>query len=106
MRIEFSANKESIEKYSTGDIERVANSALRTPDSRFLTFHKPYKNMADSKFTFHRLLSLLRWVKTVATWKTVIEIMQSLGMDKFRVCLLYTSPSPRDQRGSRMPSSA
>ena len=24
----------------------------------------------------------------------------------FRDCLLYTSPSPRDQRGSRMPSSA
>ena len=30
-------------------------------------------------------------------------------LDKFRTaqtCLLYTSPSPRDQRGSRMPSSA
>ena len=26
--------------------------------------------------------------------------------DPFRFCLLYTSPSPRDQRGSRMPSSA
>ena len=25
---------------------------------------------------------------------------------KRRICLLYTSPSPRDQRGSRMPSSA
>ena len=24
----------------------------------------------------------------------------------FGYCLLYTSPSPRDQRGSRMPSSA
>ena len=24
----------------------------------------------------------------------------------YRSCLLYTSPSPRDQRGSRMPSSA
>ena len=24
----------------------------------------------------------------------------------FEGCLLYTSPSPRDQRGSRMPSSA
>ena len=24
----------------------------------------------------------------------------------FELCLLYTSPSPRDQRGSRMPSSA
>ena len=34
------------------------------------------------------------------------------GMDRLvesggvRICLLYTSPSPRDQRGSRMPSSA
>ena len=26
--------------------------------------------------------------------------------DENAVCLLYTSPSPRDQRGSRMPSSA
>ena len=25
---------------------------------------------------------------------------------EFKTCLLYTSPSPRDQRGSRMPSSA
>ena len=24
----------------------------------------------------------------------------------YHACLLYTSPSPRDQRGSRMPSSA
>ena len=29
-----------------------------------------------------------------------------LGSDITRTCLLYTSPSPRDQRGSRMPSSA
>ena len=27
-------------------------------------------------------------------------------IDTFQACLLYTSPSPRDQRGSRMPSSA
>ena len=26
--------------------------------------------------------------------------------DLITICLLYTSPSPRDQRGSRMPSSA
>ena len=26
--------------------------------------------------------------------------------EKLKACLLYTSPSPRDQRGSRMPSSA
>ena len=28
------------------------------------------------------------------------------GTSKKIGCLLYTSPSPRDQRGSRMPSSA
>ena len=28
------------------------------------------------------------------------------AVDDFLTCLLYTSPSPRDQRGSRMPSSA
>ena len=28
------------------------------------------------------------------------------SQSKDEVCLLYTSPSPRDQRGSRMPSSA
>ena len=31
----------------------------------------------------------------------------SIALDPMRpLCLLYTSPSPRDQRGSRMPSSA
>ena len=29
-----------------------------------------------------------------------------LRLDQLKDCLLYTSPSPRDQRGSRMPSSA
>ena len=30
----------------------------------------------------------------------------SLTSNRLSSCLLYTSPSPRDQRGSRMPSSA
>ena len=29
-----------------------------------------------------------------------------LLLNVYQSCLLYTSPSPRDQRGSRMPSSA
>ena len=29
-----------------------------------------------------------------------------IAMGLVIICLLYTSPSPRDQRGSRMPSSA
>ena len=42
--------------------------------------------------------------------KPVIEFEGFLyfagGRTAFGICLLYTSPSPRDQRGSRMPSSA
>ena len=34
-------------------------------------------------------------IKEYSEWPTIPQ-----------VCLLYTSPSPRDQRGSRMPSSA
>ena len=36
-------------------------------------------------------------VKTLGATDVLIEV---------KSCLLYTSPSPRDQRGSRMPSSA
>ena len=35
-----------------------------------------------------------------------IPIIYTNGPDEPGTCLLYTSPSPRDQRGSRMPSSA
>ena len=34
------------------------------------------------------------------------EYFTTVGADGLTACLLYTSPSPRDQRGSRMPSSA
>ena len=43
-----------------------------------------------------------------AVTKALQAVAVSLLEDHLRhcVCLLYTSPSPRDQRGSRMPSSA
>ena len=39
---------------------------------------------------------------------TIKDVFQAsdINAEFFSVCLLYTSPSPRDQRGSRMPSSA
>ena len=36
------------------------------------------------------------------TWDDLISFLKKEAIP----CLLYTSPSPRDQRGSRMPSSA
>ena len=41
--------------------------------------------------------------QTFPIWNAV---RSELSWTHYRSCLLYTSPSPRDQRGSRMPSSA
>ena len=38
--------------------------------------------------------------------KVMRLLWEGFGFGWGEVCLLYTSPSPRDQRGSRMPSSA
>ena len=39
-------------------------------------------------------------------WWQLHEIAKSLGGKLTHICLLYTSPSPRDATLSRMPSSA
>ena len=55
--------------------------------------------------------------QTIGCWLSVAnaytaEAIANLDFDwvcvdlQHGICLLYTSPSPRDQRGSRMPSSA
>ena len=55
------------------------------------------------------------WEQLVKDWSIFIEEMEyGVEIQRSRIidavqldnCLLYTSPSPRDQRGSRMPSSA
>ena len=33
-------------------------------------------------------------------------VQENIGKDGIKICLLYTSPSPRDRTRSRMPSSA
>ena len=35
-----------------------------------------------------------------------VSVLSGGEKTRLAICLLYTSPSPRDQRGSRMPSSA
>ena len=38
--------------------------------------------------------------------RSAIQAARSANMPKDNICLLYTSPSPRDRTRSRMPSSA
>ena len=64
---------------------RIPHSGFRTPDSIPST-NSPKTWRTVNKLTFTAFSpGLLRLVKAIATWKTVIESMQSLGMDKFRV---------------------
>ena len=48
------------------------------------------------------------WCDTKHSWDKEKYPLISIDkiIDAIKSCLLYTSPSPRDQRGSRIPSSA
>ena len=67
-------------------------------------FHKYFMEASFSPEEFHSMGQ---------SFNQLLDIYVSLGWFNeknkhysFTSCLLYTSPSPRDQRGSRMPSSA
>ena len=53
--------------------------------------------MADLKAFAEQLVNLT--VKEVSELATILK-------EEYGICLLYTSPSPRDPKTSRMPSSA
>ena len=95
----------------------------------FLEFHFSYKDLEiniddvfdsklDMSFTTHLpdlfagdfLVDLASkdpevWERSIAEVQRTIDITRDLTR-YFTVCLLYTSPSPRDRSVSRMPSSA
>ena len=59
--------------------------------------------LTDSKTTD----KLNKWCTTrTEEMQEIRDRRDQVGEADLTVCLLYTSPSPRDQRGSRMPSSA
>ena len=68
---------------------------------------------ADWGLAFETKILLLRIGQRVAASCVAAGPLRNDGLENLEggcgqveVCLLYTSPSPRDQRGSRMPSSA
>ena len=107
--VEFDAFFEKLEKYGISIPYGIRSSwfkNLQTMPSllMYLTFkdyHKKIWNLG-SAFVEKKLLS-----------KEDIEVLEERDLiandaykKLFNVCLLYTSPSPRDKRQSRMPSSA
>ena len=55
--------------------------------------------------TGKRFVKRVIWHPGAETEMTSFSTRDRIGM-KYDVCLLYTSPSPRDYAASRMPSSA
>ena len=79
-------NKEQVTKESF----RLTNNPTWSPDGQFIAARK--------HFTTSRSLGVGE------IW--LYHKSGGSGVQLVKNCLLYTSPSPRDQRGSRMPSSA
>ena len=90
-----------------GDVAVVPQSPLlirlrqMTPDTFFSQdMLKPLKSLLDTNFIIGPTCILAALYLPRISLILVIIGLLSL------TCLLYTSPSPRDKRGSRMPSSA
>ena len=73
-----------------------------TPDTGRISW-KSYVSFFAATFLTFCAGALYLKADQVKTELTAFSIQQGFSL---KSCLLYTSPSPRDQRGSRMPSSA
>ena len=60
----------------------------------------------NSKNERKRVVARARENQVQSAYQDVLGRDPDAGGQQHYICLLYTSPSPRDQRGSRMPSSA
>ena len=79
-------------------------------------FMKTWQNIETWKAGQAKLITWMRRVTTNAcldqlrkkkpVYSDVIPDIEDTADTPFDACLLYTSPSPRDKRQSRMPSSA
>ena len=79
-------------KKSFESANAVVDELQQSEAAQFVPAQQP---LADRVGDFKKLMSHVD-----GFWKQVHKSAESIS------CLLYTSPSPRDQRGSRMPSSA
>ena len=69
--------------------------------------HNNFEFNTIKPFILKCLRNNIRIIPNTSKTKNEVEFFsEQLGVDIPYICLLYTSPSPRDKRQSRMPSSA
>ena len=86
----LSADSNTVASSSPSDASAVPKPASIDPLAQQQETEKKHQEEADAEFA-------------LAMQQVEAELA---SIDDSQICLLYTSPSPRDQRGSRMPSSA
>ena len=82
------------------EIDNAKNKAKEISDSQELKFYAGISGGTKMMIVGSALAAINDDISTYYVNKESLEDSDNL------FCLLYTSPSPRDQRGSRMPSSA
>ena len=113
-----SAKPEHIKVYETALASQEAALAELGPGVKAEQVHEAYAEVIQGAgydypfrcgratgYSFLENPQLIRGDKTILEPGMVFAVDGSVLTNDFS-CLLYTSPSPRDQRGSRMPSSA
>ena len=81
---------------SGGEQQMLAIGRALMNDPKLLMLDEPVEGLAP--VIVEEIVAQLKTIKAAGV--AILLVEQNLD------CLLYTSPSPRDQRGSRMPSSA
>ena len=77
------------------DVQYTISTSSRSPSIRY-----------DLAHNFTKICTLLEYTWYLVSLVEAEPDTKWVDRGLIRLCLLYTSPSPRDQRGSRMPSSA
>ena len=98
--------QEIINEIEVNDEERISfEEKVEDPDQMAFTFDLPLtKDIKAIEVAEYDEISPI--AKKVEEELPEVEKAPSIVRYQLEDCLLYTSPSPRDQRGSRMPSSA
>ena len=96
-------SNEKIEKKTSEIIENIEQTSAETEVSKNLNDNKE-ENGGSTHQVIHKKDGRLHIYVRQDKYKGELKSKNWVG--RLYICLLYTSPSPRDQRGSRMPSSA
>ena len=64
------------------------------------------KELFDKALSEGKVVVVSSWIKYCTSCASQMKVLEKAKNDFDNICLLYTSPSPRDYAASRMPSSA